>query len=331
MSLLDNIYVINMEKSKDRLSGMTSQIQVMGKPFIRIPAVVGKDLSSQELNQHTTPMCNYFCTSSMIGCFLSHKKAWQTCIDNGDKYCMILEDDCKLTDSFQHDLDNCTNELFKIDPSWDFLYIGCLGACDNNKNYDLIGVATKIFNPNIKKKLEVDTKYVFIPESPAGFQSYVISRECAVKMIGLMDKADYHVDISFLNHSDNFNIYASIKTLGMQYSTVGNSTQTDSFPIIINNFTNNFKCKKGTSYSYYFSCPLFGIGKFNVNVYLLLLIAVAMVLPNKYRYHFSLALFTYLLLEMALMPENYEYALFWSTCILVIFGIKISVPVIRNW
>ena len=331
MSLLDNIYVINMDKSTDRLSGMTSQIEVMGKPFVRIPAIVGKDLSSQEVQEFTTGSCNYFCTSSMIGCFLSHKKAWQACIDNGDKYCMILEDDCKLVDTFQQDLNNCTDELSKIDPQWDFLYLGCLGACDLSHDYDLIGTALKLFNPNIIKKLNVDAKYVFIPESPAGFQSYVISQECARKMIGFMDKVDYHVDISFLKHSESFNIYACIKTIGMQYSTVGNSSQTESFPIMINSLADNFKCKKGTSYSYYLSCPVFGIGKFNVNVYLLVLLAIAIALPNKYRYHFSLLIFSYFLLEMAIKPINYEYAMFWSLCILAILGIKFSVPVIRDW
>lgn len=85
-----------MDKSKDRLENMEKQIPKLGRQFKRIPAVDGSKLSKKQLKKYTTKFCRYFCSKSMIGCFLSHKKTWQTIVNNNDAYALILEDDCHL-------------------------------------------------------------------------------------------------------------------------------------------------------------------------------------------------------------------------------------------
>jgi len=251
---------------------MESQIDIIGKPFKRISAIVGKEMTKEEIKNVSTPFCSVFCTSSMIGIFMSHKKAWENVINNNDRYAMIMEDDCSLIPSFQEDLKKCIDELFLVDPEWDFLYLGCFGGCDRNPNeYDpiakiqviLMSATTGKINP---KKPNV---YSFTPENPTGFHCYVVSQKCAKKLLKMLDKVSYHVDVAFIKYANNFNVYSCSKTLGYQYTNSENSTQTESFPIILNKILNNFECKKKISYSYYCSAPAFGISKYNVNFYLL--------------------------------------------------------------
>jgi GR25 family glycosyltransferase involved in LPS biosynthesis len=221
MENIDNVYVINLDSSTERLEQMNKQMNILGKPFTRVSAVNGKTLSNEEINNVTNLACRYFCTNTMIGIFLSHKKVWQTIIENNDKYALVMEDDCVLVDTFQTDLKNSLNELDEIDPEWDFLYLGCFGACSSDRNYDMI-VKIQMFGvPKINKTCPCSCKkqdcklcyhrhkYTFIPEAPTGFHCYIISNKCAKRMVDLIDKVTYHVDVEFLNHAYKFNIYAS--------------------------------------------------------------------------------------------------------------------------
>jgi glycosyl transferase, family 25 len=88
---LESIYVINMNKSHARLAQMNEQMEKMAMPFQRIEAVDGKALSCVEMAKHCSQFSKEFVPQSVIGCALSHKKAWQTMIDNGDPYALILE------------------------------------------------------------------------------------------------------------------------------------------------------------------------------------------------------------------------------------------------
>ena len=203
INYIDNIYVINMDKSKDRMVKMISQQSKIGMDITRVSAIVGKDLTTEEIKKQTTTFCRYFCTRTMIAIFLSHKASWQKMLDNGDKYAIIMEDDCELHNNFGKEVSKTINELRVIDPQWDFLYIGYMGACDPNQDYNLIAKVQKVFTNNIKSNVS-NNKYSFVPESPFGFHCYAISRKCAQKMVRLMDKASYHVvhlQIVFLPHS----------------------------------------------------------------------------------------------------------------------------------
>ena len=93
MNLISNVYVINMDHSTERMKRIIDQESKIGMKITRLPAIVGKDLTTAEINTVGTTFCKYFCTRTMIAIFLSHKKAWQTMIDNDDKYSIIMEDD----------------------------------------------------------------------------------------------------------------------------------------------------------------------------------------------------------------------------------------------
>lgn len=321
MNLISNVYVINMDHSTERMKRMIDQESKIGMKITRLPAIVGKDLTTAEINTVSTTFCKYFCTRTMIAIFLSHKKAWQTMIDNGDKYAIIMEDDCELDDHFQYEVNNTLGELSNVDPEWDFLYLGYMGACDPDKKYNIIAKVQKLFTNNITstgKKYQ----YSFVPESPFGFHCYAISQKCAKKMIELMDKVSYHVDIAFLNYSKYFTIYANKKPLAYQNSNPENSSQTHNFPVILNRYFDKISCDKKITYSYYFSAPVLGIYKYNVNAYLLILLAVILLIPNNYQKTAFIIVFAYLMIELANDKQNYEYIIFWLLCVYIISSIK---------
>ena len=63
-------------------------------------------------------------TRGQIGCFLSHRKAWQRVVDAGFPTALIAEDDCRLTphpDTVRY-LDRVVRE--ELDFPWELLYLG---------------------------------------------------------------------------------------------------------------------------------------------------------------------------------------------------------------
>jgi len=322
MDYIDNVYVINMKESKDRLQNMTNQIPIIGKPFIRIPATIGKNLNFKDIKDQTTFFCRNFCSLSMIGIFMSHYKTWQTILENNDKYALIMEDDCELIPDFQKELKKVLDELFKVDPDFDFLYLSCGGACDIQKDYNIINLFQKYAITNvIPKNGSKHNKYSFIPEVPIGFNCYIVSNNCVKKLLKYMKIISYHVDITFLNFQDKFKIYASSKLLAYQHSTSTQSTQTEPFPIILNKILDNYKCKKKISYSYYMSAPLFSIYKFNFTTYLLIIILIALIIPKPFKQLFLYFIWLYLIIELLYNPYNISYIIFW---IIIINSIILS-------
>lgn len=319
MDNIDNIYVINLDKSKDRLKQVTDEVNnKLKRDFIRIPAVYGKELSNDDLKKYTTLYCRYFCSPSLIGCALSHMKTWQKCIDNNDEYSLILEDDCQFTDDFLSEFKNVFSELQKTDPNWDFLYLGCLGDCTIGEPT----VRDYIYYLELKKRLKnsdkkLNTNHIFIPRSPAGTHAYVISKTGAKKLIEVFNnKVDYHIDIDFLRKSDNFNVYASKKRIAYQIITTDSSTNlTTKFPIILNKL---FSFPQPVSYSYFLSMAKYEIFGFPVNSYIILLSLLTFLLPSKYMIMFLQLFLTYMFLELII---DYRHLYYISIWILIIISI----------
>ena len=84
------VYVINLDRSPQRLAHMTAQLSDLGIAFERLPAVDGRVLDPAYVAKFA-PLA-----ASQIGCFLSHKLAWQR-IAWGDAPCgIVLEDDIHI-------------------------------------------------------------------------------------------------------------------------------------------------------------------------------------------------------------------------------------------
>jgi len=313
MEYIDNVYVINLDKDKDRLDLMQQQIPKLGRQFTRISAVNGKLLSKKEISDKTTSMCNLFCTLSMIGCFLSHQKVWQKIIDNNDNYAIVMEDDCELIDSFQDDLKNLLNEIIPLEP--DLIYLGCFGACDYDKSkYSPFShIVNFLYNPhnnqNNNTKENTQGKYYYTPDAPTGTHCYMISNKCARYLLENLNKINDHVDLSMIKHLPKLKAFASKIKLGFQSSSPSQSTQINhKFPILFNSIFDNIKDSNNITYSFYLSTSFIEVFGIPITPYTIIF-SILLFVFSKNKYMFTLFTY-YLIIEFILDPKSINIIIF---------------------
>lgn len=91
-------YLINLDRSHERLVLMEEQFQKVALPFVRVAAVDGKSITDGEFagikrnSGWKQPL-----TKSEIGCFLSHRKCLELIVQSGDKFGAVFEDDAKFS------------------------------------------------------------------------------------------------------------------------------------------------------------------------------------------------------------------------------------------
>ena len=108
---MPTIFVINLERSPERLESSQQQLAEQGLSFERINAIDGAMLTAAQINSHYNAELNkqnyhYPLSPGQIGCYLSHRKAWQTIVDRQLDYAIVLEDDFILKDDLSHTITN---------------------------------------------------------------------------------------------------------------------------------------------------------------------------------------------------------------------------------
>nr|WP_174856723.1 glycosyltransferase family 25 protein [Xanthomonas vasicola] len=127
-------YLINMQRSSDRLQAMSARFDMLGLPFERIAAVDGATLTAEQIadfirerplegsgDAFSTGPRTW--TASNIGCFLSHQAAWRIAADSADAYTAIFEDDMHLSDALPTLLRSTHwlpggNSIVRLEPSY---------------------------------------------------------------------------------------------------------------------------------------------------------------------------------------------------------------------
>lgn len=95
------VFLINLAKSTERLKNSSERLAAQNIQFERIPAIDGTKLTNEEIKAHYSSQSNrkqYYRNLGYgeIGCFLSHRLAWQKIVDQQLPYAIILEDDFQL-------------------------------------------------------------------------------------------------------------------------------------------------------------------------------------------------------------------------------------------
>lgn len=103
------IYVINLDREVERMGLLARNLQANGLSFIRVSAVLGKELPDWERlvdarlyasrNRLVMPR------PGEVGCFLSHLKAMEEFLLTDAAWCVILEDDVEILPGFAEVLD----------------------------------------------------------------------------------------------------------------------------------------------------------------------------------------------------------------------------------
>jgi glycosyl transferase family 25 len=103
---LPQVFVINLDKSTDRMAKISKRLDELQVPFERISAVYGADLTSEELQINYDPKLNAKTyrrelPCGEIGCYMSHIKAWKMIIERKLQCAIILEDDITIDERFR--------------------------------------------------------------------------------------------------------------------------------------------------------------------------------------------------------------------------------------
>ncbi len=162
------IFVINLEKHKDRLANIDKQFKKENIEYSRFNAILGHDIiitekngtkhSGAELKEGTFNFdigeynikCgkhdfiylvthkNNILSAGLLGCYCSHYEIMNEIIEKNYAYGMIFEDDVKLSDGFGKYFAEATKQLNTI-PDFDILYFA-IHLQINGKYYDNFAV-----------------------------------------------------------------------------------------------------------------------------------------------------------------------------------------------
>ncbi|WP_255478559.1 glycosyltransferase family 25 protein [Rufibacter sp. XAAS-G3-1] len=103
------VFLINLDRSPDRLHFMKQQLDSLNLPFERISAVDGKNLDMGKLTEFADPSrveeWKDLLTPNAIACSLSHHQIYKKMVEEDIEMALILEDDVVLDANFPFVLD----------------------------------------------------------------------------------------------------------------------------------------------------------------------------------------------------------------------------------
>ncbi len=162
-------YIINLDRSKDRYAYVKPAIDRLNIPTERITAVDGKTLSDAQIEaivnkQIYRDFVGHFPKKGMIGCSLSHIKAWKTFLDSSFEYAVIFEDDVTF-DPIK--LRSVIAELSQ-----------------NSKDWDIVNFETSHRGwPITIKSLQNGQKLVVYLANVSHAGAYMLNRKAATKLL----------------------------------------------------------------------------------------------------------------------------------------------------
>ena len=159
------VYAINLDRDVDRMASIWRQVP----DAIRIKAVDGKLLTDEQVRLSTTAACYRLCSRSMVGCYMSHVRAWRLVSGQSGwlgHLALILEVDVVLAPDFRERV----AAAIRLWPEADIIHVGCTDMC----------MALNALHPRLFSYTS----------------AYVISRPAAAKLLAERGAANYHADFS---------------------------------------------------------------------------------------------------------------------------------------
>jgi GR25 family glycosyltransferase involved in LPS biosynthesis len=283
--ILDNIWVINMDKSKDRLQNITNNFNSLNIKFNRFSAVDGKKINDEELDNKITNLCkNLLCNRGIVGCAESHKTLWRQLVnDKNTNYYMILEDDVVLDKKSIEIINKLEPKISEFNIDYISLYCINLGCGFN------------------KVEFVIDDYKFGKPLFPLQTCGYIITKNGASKLLNDLGKTDYHIDVEIAlnNYKNNFNYFTSDKNIisvnEKNETTIGNNEK-----CITNKVLKNIGLDY---YSWLLNTPIFTVRMTYVINGMLILLILLLIL-NKKKIN-SEILFWFIVLELFLLHTDY--------------------------
>ncbi|VEL29020.1 unnamed protein product [Protopolystoma xenopodis] len=131
---LDEVYLINLPRRRDRLALMEYALHVYGIDARLVEAVDGGAMSSSLLRRllnltqlagYRDPFTGRTMTRGEVGCLLSHYGVWSELVASASlQRVLVLEDDVDLVPGFRTHLISALAEADRLQPRWDLVYLG---------------------------------------------------------------------------------------------------------------------------------------------------------------------------------------------------------------
>ncbi len=128
------VYVINLEKSKDRLKFISQQLSKAKVDFVRFNAIDGRKLDIEGLYEDGTVSAKWL-KKGQIGVAMSHMTLWKTIKNWEEDVAIILEDDVFVPPDFWKKLKIIEKELPE---NWDMVFLGGTSIIGNRYSKHLI-------------------------------------------------------------------------------------------------------------------------------------------------------------------------------------------------
>ena len=164
-------FVINLERSTERLATITRTLSVVGVDFTRVPAVDGRRLSfplpgidpDRYRRTHGRDV-----RLTEIGCYMSHLRALRTFLDTPHLYAMVLEDDAVVTPESVRLVERLT----------------AIGAPDD---WDMVKFEAHHLTVGLPIRA-VSGRYrlCVLPTRPTGAAAYLVNRAAASAILGAL-------------------------------------------------------------------------------------------------------------------------------------------------
>lgn len=268
--ICDKVYVINLEKDKERLKEFDTQMSKNRIKYERFNAIVGSKVLKDD---RLTNYCNTFCTDGMKGCALSHRTIWDSMVKNGYRNVMICEDDAMIPESFDTKFQSI---YYQIPKDYDILYLGCLFGCKDNSSLNKLITKISGYEP------EDINSDVYKIKGTIGTHCYIISLEGAQKFI---DKPiTFHIDTQLMYWIKTYNYTSYAINPLLVDSSQDNSSISDTYPKLLNSLFKGIpinNLNKPSTLDWFINESFLKIGPFNINYLILFLMFVIYFIPKR--------------------------------------------------
>ena len=163
------IYIVNLDRSPERLAYVQRQFSEYNLQFNRMPAVDGAKLPKRDLdsykNESKYSLSHYASLSNgEIGCSLSQKQSWSIAAKSRHRATVVLEDDVKISAKFSSVIQSLYENM------------------DENIIIDLKG--KKGFFELERVELDNDITLVHYSTPPLGTQGAIFGKNAASNLFG---------------------------------------------------------------------------------------------------------------------------------------------------
>jgi glycosyl transferase family 25 len=306
--IVDKVYVINLEKDKERLEYITTQLKAQDIEFERFEAVDGTKIKD---DIRLTSQCNTTCPDGLKGCAISHRTLWETMIEKDYKNILILEDDAILNSNLNSELQLSWNE---VPNDFDILYLGSTFYCGDTSSYNKI--VTKLTN----RKIENISENILKTEGCGGLYGYIISQSGARNLT--KEPIGFHVD-DFINgqvQKYSLNAYAFHPVLIEANNKKSNLSQY--YPPFLSSILSNIHItdqKNNQSLNWLVKESFLQVGSLPICSLMFLVFAVCFFIPLKYYF----LVYMWLLVEL-FISKDIKNTLVYFFIIVIPYIIKLS-------